>query len=208
MRPQPVIWLIAAILLGLPQWSAAQDPGAYCAFQIHVGSPTGSPVRDAPVSAADQNGFTVGTATSDENGDAAICDVPIGLIDIHVGDNRCGAVTVHYLKPDWLRPRRVWVTYQNCGGAEHTPPNGCSLTIRVRDSLGNPLTGVQFEGSDGLGPMEQTGKSDQYGRIFRAIRFGESLAGALAKPGYATSEIVEPCEPPYQKERIVILNKR
>lgn len=65
-----------------------------------------------------------------EDGAATICDVPLGLIDIQAGDNRCGAVRVHYFGTYWLRFRKVAVVYECSAGAIGCAPGAASYRRR------------------------------------------------------------------------------
>ncbi len=95
-------FVVLAILLALPVRSA-QPPEIYCAFEVVVKSPTGVPVVGAGVAGLDQNGVKFGTALTDAQGVVRFCDAPSGLIEINVGGNLCGAVSVRYLSAYWLR---------------------------------------------------------------------------------------------------------
>lgn len=200
---------LVAVLLAFSVVPGARSQGNYCAFEILVKSPSGAPIEGAGVAGLDQNGIGFGTAVTDSVGLARICDSAPGLTDIQVGGQRCGAVTVRYLRPYWMVSRKVFVTYTNCSGEDHTPPAGCLLTIRVKAGDGAPLAGVRFVASSET-PAHQTAVSDQYGRIFRFIRFGDTMAGRLVKDGYLEKELNEPCVPgkAYRLERAVELRER
>lgn len=198
-------------VLSLPSLLIGQAQSDYCAFEVVVKSPDGKPVSKAGVSAIDENGITFSRPVTDDEGRARICDVPAGLTDILVGGQRCGAVTVRYLKPYWMKTRSVFVTYQDCGGEDHAAPAGCVLTIRVRNDRAAPLAGVYF--SDLVNrpaALQQTSTSDQYGRIFRFIGFGKTLAGTLVKDGYVPKEVNDQCTPgeAYQHTQVVVLESR
>jgi hypothetical protein len=166
-----MVWIFALATLGLaPPLSAAQDQAGYCAFEVAVSSPTGAPVAGIGVALVRRNGQTFSTVVSNERGIARVCDAPEGLVDIEVGGHVCGAVAVRYLKPYWMKTRRVSVMYKNCSGEEFVPIGGCLLTIRTLDEQGAPLSGVLFDDPDKRSKLrEQTWISDQFGRIFRFI---------------------------------------
>jgi hypothetical protein len=206
----PKVTRVAAFL-AISVSSPAQHPEEYCAFEVVVKLPTGVPVAQVPVSGLDERGEIFGSADTDTNGVARICDSPSGLVSIRVGGSRCGAVTVNYLTAVWLRTRSVHVTYKYCGGEDHVPPSRCTLTLRVHRSDGTALTGVQLvDASSSPAKLAQKDVSDRYGRIFRTIEFGRSLTGMLVKDRFVSRAIVEQCKPgePYRHERIIELEER
>ena len=165
----------------------------YCAFEVLVKSRTGTPVANADVEEVREDGTTFASAITDNNGIARLCDAPAQLVRIQVGGNRCGAVTVGSLKRYWMRTRSIHVVYQNCAGEEWAAPGKCLLTIRVLDRNGKALEGVRLH-TKGL-PPGQTGAadSDEYGRIFRSVRYGDKLTGQLEKKGYLPQDISSEC---------------
>lgn len=186
---------LAASMLTISPLCAQNQP-AYCAFEVTVQSPTGAPVAGAEVSELQSGGRLYGSATTNERGTARICDAPQGLVDLHVGGQVCGAVTVGYLEPYWMTTRRVVITYENCQGADFVPPGGCFLTIRIRDQAGSPLQGVILNDPNER-PMkrEQTRVSDQFGRIFRFLDYGDDARVQLQKDGYLPQTLTSECRP-------------
>jgi hypothetical protein len=200
-------WAFA--LIGVAGAQPAERASDYCAFEIHVRSSSGAAVSGRMVNAVDERGMTRGALT-DAAGLAKICDTPAGLIDITVGEQRCGAVTIRHLRPNWLQPRRVVVIYDDCSGDDHVPPAGCYFTIRVRDEQDRPIGGVAFDIPAGLRQVgQQTSVSDQYGRVFRFVPFRADLVGRFRKPGYVLQEITDPCIPgsPSRRERVITMKR-
>ena len=199
--------LIVALFWITPQTLMAQE--VYCALEVTVVSAAGTPVSRTSVLMVDQKGNIFSTSTTDEKGIVRFCDVPSGLIDLQVGGNRCGAVVVRYLRPYWMRTKHVSIVYEDCGGEDHMPPGGCLLTVRVQNENHLPLPGVRFEDQSEhrSSPTQQI--ADEFGRIFRSLAWGETLAGSLAKDGYASKTIDEPCKrgEPYRRERVILLPK-
>lgn len=193
----------------LPVLMAAQSEGDVCYFEVAVTSAKGAPVIGASVSGVhQQSGRTFNQTFTDKQGVARICDAPEGLVDILVGGNLCGAVAVRYLKPYWMRTRRISVSYENCSGDEWVLPGGCLLTLRIEDQKGTPLSGVLFDSEDKRSKLrEQTQLSDQFGRIFRFVNYGESLSGRLVKQGFDSRSVTDQCKSgknPEREQRIIM----
>ncbi len=208
---QMVRILALSVLVLAPLTSAAQDQSNYCAFEIAVSSPAGSPIAGVGVSLQRRGGQVYSTTTTSERGIASICDAPDGLVDIEVGGHLCGAVAVRYLKQYWMKTRRVSITYENCSGEEWVPLGGCLRTIRVVDEHGALLKGVLFDQPDKRSrSREQTWVSDQFGRIFRFVNYGETLTGSLEKAGYVSKSVTDECNraEPSEKELLITLNRR
>ena len=209
MTYRPKTPILTALLLLTPfASSAAQSSDEYCAFQIYVNTPASKPSANTPVAGLDQNGAVFATAVTNAQGIARVCDAPKDLVDIQIGGSLCGAVTVRYLKPYWMKTRQVFVTYQNCAGEEWAVPGGCLVTIRVRDAKGNPLPGAFLEKAiDQPAAREQTNHSDQFGRIFRFVEYGSTLEATVVKEGYVAKALKEQCRrgEAFDRERILTL---
>jgi len=209
MTTRHLIWIfaIAAAVLAAPV-SFGQNEPPYCAFEVAVKSPAGTPVAGIGV-ALTQDEKIYDTAITDARGIAQICDAPKGLVDIEAGGHLCGAVSVRYLKSYWMETRRVSVTYENCSGDDFFPYGGCLFTIRVYDEKHTPLAGVIFQGSskDAHTLRPQTSISDRFGRIFRFVAYRQALNGRFEKADYSPKSIVEECKPGGQveRDRVIIL---
>jgi hypothetical protein len=198
---------LLAMLLALPVRSA-QPPEIYCAFEVVVKSPTGDPVVGAGVSGLDQNGVKFGTALTDAQGVVRFCDAPSGLIEINVGGNLCGAVSVGYLSAYWLETRRVFITYKRCSD-DWWVPGRCLLTVRVRDEHNAPVSGAALLPTRKPKPAtpKSTEISDRYGRLFFEVNYGDTLEGVLSKAGYAAQPVTAACRSgkSFWLERTVVL---
>ncbi len=206
-----MVWIFALVVLVLAPLSTAAQDRAYCAFEIAVSSPAGAPVAGAVVALVRGNGQTFSTAASNERGIARICDTPEGLVDIEVGGHLCGAVAVRHLKAFWMQTRRVSLMYQNCSGEEFVPIGGCLLTVRTLDEQGAPLSGVLLDDPDKRSKLrEQTWTSDQFGRIFRFVNYGETLKGRVEKAGYVSKSVTDECQrgESSEKELVITLNRQ
>jgi hypothetical protein len=202
------LMLVLGLTVGTPTSFAQADKG-YCAFEVAVRSPGGAAIPSLVVSAL-QNGRSFATAQTNAEGIVRICDVPPGQIDVEVGGHTCGAVSVRFLNPDWMKTRRVAVTFERCSEGEFYFPGGCFIIYRVQDVTGQPIFGAVFDlnGSDSA-RFDQTRIADAYGRIFRFIKTGEEMDVRVEKSGYASREITNQCKPgdPAKQERIITLDR-
>src|SRR5258706_13994254 len=89
--------------------AVAQD--TYCAFEVSVHSPTGTPVSNLPVALIRARTTTFSQTTTDAAGLARLCDAPLEYMDVIVGRDVCGLVMVRHRQPTWPEIRRVYVTY-------------------------------------------------------------------------------------------------
>ena len=103
--------VVAVILLSKACHLLAQSTQEYCAFEVAVSSPKGRPIYGATVSVVDQQTHVYGTAMTNGEGVARLCDSPRGLINIQVGGQLCGSIVVRNLKAYWRRTRRIVVIY-------------------------------------------------------------------------------------------------
>ena len=62
----------------------------YCAFEIRVRKPSGTPFAKVPV-AIIYKGTQIAEARTDASGTARLCDAPLGVVDIAVGFDVCGS---------------------------------------------------------------------------------------------------------------------
>lgn len=205
--PNPLL-VIGMALIPVPL-SAQSQPG-YCAFSVTVKSPEGHPVAGARVEGLREDGEVFGSGVTDEIGVGRICDAPAGLVDLRVGGQLCGAVTIGHLRPYWMETRHVYITYANCSGEEWAPPGGCQLVLRIVDGDNSPIGGVLFaEPGARQGGIALSAASDAFGRLFRFIRYGETVTGSLIKSGYAPLDLSEGCKSGsgFARQRVVTLQK-
>ena len=188
--------VMLAFLLGSVPASPADPKDEYCAFEVEVKTATGLPSSGVRVVGQDDAGFQFGTAITDQQGVARLCNSPRGLAEITVGGRMCGAVSVKYLNPLWPRTRHVVVTYQRCVGNDYYFPGRCEVTLRLMDEYKAPISDVtlRVDAGDAL-VQEKMLVSDRYGRIFLPIKYGDQLEGTLSKPGYLALRFSEPCKP-------------
>src|ERR1035441_6701021 len=74
---------------------------SYCAFEVKVTTKSGAPRPKIPVILISGHKYTLVETQTDENGMARICDSPLEAVDIAVGFDVCGLVTVRNLHPLW-----------------------------------------------------------------------------------------------------------
>lgn len=180
----------------------------YCAFEIRVRKPSGTPFAKVPV-AIIYNGTQIAEARTDASGTARLCDAPLGAVDIAVGFDVCGSVLLRKVRPLWLRTRRVFITYARSSCQEFIFPKDCHVLLRVADNQGRPVAGVRFE-ANGSRTASELGLSDSFGRLFLSLKGAEEVRGLVTKRGYEPASVSQTCHPrgdPDMDVR-VILRKR
>ena len=180
----------------------------YCSYEVIVTTPSGDPAQDVVVSASLSDGTLVARVATNVDGIARICDAPTDwAANIQVGQGGC-AVTVMTVSPLWLKTRRVRVIHEACGPQELGFSFACYFVLRIRDDAGKPISGVRMtEGSEGPRGREPA-VSDQFGRIFRAVRYRESFHGTLERSAFDSTHVNLTCDaktPMVMQERVVTL---
>jgi hypothetical protein len=163
----------------------------YCAFEVKVASPSGTPVAGVTVALIRGHKTTFSETRTDVNGIARLCDAPLETMDIVVGFDLCGSVQVRYLTPRWPGTERVFVTYvkHTCGFASFR--TDCFVLLRIEDEAGRPVSGARFEGKPSNGPEADV--SDVFGRLFRSLKRGEKLEGVVIKEGRKSAHVSQEC---------------
>jgi hypothetical protein len=151
----------------------------YCAFEVKVTPPSGSPVSAVPVHLIRQQRTTISDTISDANGVARICDAPLEPVDIGVGFDVCGSVLVRAVKPTWPAIRKIFVTYAQTPCDRFVFEDRCQVWLRIQDEEGRLVVGARFEGKPSSAPGSDV--SDHFGRLFRSIKTGEALDGVVVK---------------------------
>lgn len=155
----------------------AAEP-TYCAFEVKVTTKSGVPRSDVPVILVRGHTSTVLETHTDMNGLARLCDAPLEALDIAVGSDVCGLVTVRNLHSLWPDTKRIFVTFDEHPCNHFVPAEYCQVLLRVQDDEGPPLAGVRFNAS----PSERSSGSDvsdELGRIFRLVKRDETLKGVI-----------------------------
>jgi hypothetical protein len=198
----PVVSFLRIILFSatMPALITAEDLAAgkfYCAFHVVVKSHSGAPLPRVDVEAI-ADGRTIARARTGGSGLAKLCDAPLGLIDIAVGNTRCGYSVVKFVRATWPRTTRLVVTYNNtlddaaCAGTTFGSfPTDCQVLLRVHDAEGKPIPGARFD----LGPAVSKRTSDALGRIFFSLRAGTRVVGSLEAAARSSEKIALACDP-------------
>jgi hypothetical protein len=165
----------------------------YCAFEIKVIRPSGL-AADKIAAGISKDGHALSESLTDSRGIARICDAPVGPVDVFAGFAPCDFVTVHSVKPFWLRTKTVTVVYDGSSCSEFSPaPTACHFLLRVRDESGRPVEGAEFRENGAFAPGVAA-ISDQFGRLFRVIDNAGILQGAVTKKGYDAAAFARQCD--------------
>lgn len=149
----------------------------YCAFEVKVTTPSGTPRPKVPVLLIRQNTTFSETAT-DANGLARLCDAPLQAVDIAVGVDVCGLVMVRNLHSMWPETKRVFVTFAENPCDHFTVPEYCQVLLRIQDEEGRPVVGARLDEKP-LSRNSGSNSSDDLGRLFRLVKRYDKLEGIV-----------------------------
>ena len=171
--------------------SPAAGQNGYCAFEVKVSEPLGSPVDKVPVLMFLRNGSVFVEATTSSNGVARLCDAPLEAVDIGVGFDMCGSTMVRDVRATWPNVRRIFVTYERSFCNHFVLRDHCQVLVRIKDEEGRPVAGARFEGKPFRGSRSEV--SDAFGRLFFLNKLGEKLEGSVVKDGRKSDYVFEKC---------------
>lgn len=160
----------------------------FCAFQVDVRTPTGSPIGKVPVSIITGHTQVYAQTVTGPDGVAKLCDAPFETVDVVVGFDICGSVLIRNLSPTWPEPRKLSVTYAEAPCDHFGVSQTCRTLIRVLDEAGKPVQGAHFSGG---GQGEDS--SDAFGRIFRTTARRQKIEGVISKDGRQPVKLSTTC---------------
>jgi hypothetical protein len=197
---------LGVLLFVLPgvHMARAAEKSPYCAFEVVVRTPSGAAAPNVPVAVIRRHETMYSEATTDSRGVARLCDAPLEMVDIAVGLDVCGLVTVQDLQPTWPESRRVYVTLVDAPCNHFTFPTTCRVLLRIQDEEGRPVPGARFVGKTSAGSGQAV--SDVLGRLYRALETGAKLKGDVSKESYEPAHISVECTS--DKEMNITLRKQ
>ena len=180
-----IMWvrIILALGFGLASQAAGQSLSEYCAVEVHIRNSTGAQIDTPVMLEAGKEKLVAQSA----NGVARFCDVGFDEFSIVVGEP-CGRVTVSGLTASPPSTRVVNVIYDPCWSERPPGGNACTILLRVGRQDGAPLAGAFLWINRKL-----YRESDQYGRMFVMVRYGDSLRGSVRRGGYRDLSVDIPC---------------
>lgn len=140
----PELLLLGAIIL--PHVLQAQ-PTPFCAFEMRVKTPDGRPFPEVPVIMVSGHTTTFAETATDAGGGAMLCDAPSEAVDLVVGFDICGSVTVKSLRPTWPSTQVVSVTYAKRFCDDFAVASSCRIQIRIEGERARPISGARFGGA-------------------------------------------------------------
>lgn len=160
----------------------------YCAFEVVIRSPNGTPISQVPIEMVEHHRSTYSDTRTNKDGIALLCDSPVGSVDIVAGFDICGSVMIRNVQPDWPRTVRLHLTYvpMECDHFATSPQVRVVLRITAED--GRPLAGARFSGRLG-GKIPAI--SDSFGRIMGSIRRGSKVEGTIQLDGHKSASVSE-----------------
>jgi hypothetical protein len=117
---------------------------SYCAFEVKVVTASGTPRSKVPVQLIRDKTEVFGTST-DAYGLARLCDSPLESVDIAVGFDVCGLVTVRNLYSMWPKTKQVFVIFEENPCSHFVAAPYVQVLMRIQDHQGRPVAGAQFD---------------------------------------------------------------
>jgi len=183
-----LVMLISNLPLLVPSAAAESN---YCAFEVKVSEPSGAAAAGVPVLMFRKGEIMFSETTTDKSGVARLCDAPLAPVNIVVGFDMCGSVVVRVMRQTWPETQTVFVTYARTFCAHVPIQDRCQVLLRIQDEKGRPLAGARLEGAPAT--SSESDVSDVFGRLFRSIKAGEKLEGAVVKEGWRPARVSHAC---------------
>ena len=192
----PAIITIRCLLVGFCMSTlsgSASYAASYCALKVYVKTSEGKPVPNLEVSVSWFNGDEKVEARLGIDGTAVFCDLPSRVIDIAV-KGPCGEIVAKRQPIHWLDNSEVYFYYPSCSSYHHwVIENGCRLIIRVT-RLASGVEGASVSPSDSvIDSSSGPNTSDEYGRIFKTLKYSSVYDVELSKTGYKPVRIIQNC---------------
>jgi hypothetical protein len=163
----------------------------YCAFEVNVTTSSGTPRPKVPVLLTREHKSMLSEAVSDANGRARLCDAPLEAVDISVGFDVCGLVTILNLHSMWPDTKRIFVTFEDNPCNHFVAAEYCQVLLRVQDDHGRAVVGARFSGK----PFRRESGSDvtdHLGRLYHLVKRGDRFEGSVRGAGGANASISVP----------------
>jgi hypothetical protein len=176
----------------------------FCAVQLSVKFPDGTPVPAAIADLIDPNG-QIAQSRRVVQGSASFCDFGFGRhsIRIHALDSDCASTLIENIRLEYGYNQKLSVIFNSCPFEGDAAGNACFTYIRVISEAGQALPGVMVSDS-----MDRSGvATDSYGRTEVNVHVGSRSDFELRKPGFrpATMHLECPAFGRGVKERLVTL---
>jgi hypothetical protein len=177
----------AFVVIGLLAISVRTAAAEYCAFEVKVTTSSGTPRPKVPVLLVREHN-TLYETVSDASGLARLCDAPLEAIDIVVGFDVCGLITVGNLHSMWPETKRIFVTFEENPCNHFVFAEYCQVLLRVQDDHGRPVAGARFNGKS-FRKKSGSDVSDPLGRLFNLVKRGDKLEGIVSGEGGTRASI-------------------
>src|SRR5438270_1023772 len=188
--PRPLRRAVRILILLPFVLATALCETTYCAFEVRVTTPSGTPFARVPVYLIRAQRTTLFSTSTDEAGIAKLCDAPVGAVDIGVGFDVCGSVLLRAIRATWPDTKTVFVTYSNDPCRHFTFESRCLTVLRIQSEAGRPIAGAHFRTEGGDSGLRA---SDMFGRIFYKTNSGGRVAGLVIKKGYRAARVSKTC---------------
>lgn len=174
----------------------------FCSLTVHVRDQRAVPV-DTWVTLTTATGRTLKKLTSDD-GTVEFCDLGVQPVTIQIGSGSCNELTLRNVSLPWKRGKVVMLTYEPCfyEQGDLLPRQGCTVMLRVVDSMERPLANARVLAGRSATPQE----SDRYGRVFLQVASQSTIEGTVTHPTAATSRFSVQCSRTEPIEQTIILD--
>jgi hypothetical protein len=172
------IRLFVAIGLLAPCATAVGEDSPYCAFEVKVSTPSGTPRSKVPVLLIQNHQKTFYETVTNANGLARLCVAPLEAVDIVVGFDVCGLVSVRNLHPKWPETKLVFVTFEENPCDHFSVSQSCQVLLHIQDDHGRPMAGARFK-PDPMSTDSGSEVSDSLGRLFRLVKRRNKVEGFI-----------------------------
>jgi hypothetical protein len=169
-----------------------------CALRVSVATKRGQPINATFVELIGPKG-NLAWAERVTGSEFSICDFGFGKHYLRVGTNECYPVTISNIVLHPRNPVKLKVTLNECGG-HPAIFSMCEAYLRIRDSSGQPIEGVEVA-STRLVPHP---RSDRYGRMVFPIQRGDHTI-RLVRTGFQPLEVQLACVGFERAEREIIM---
>lgn len=176
---------------------SALHGASYCALKVYVKTSEGKPVPSIEipnlvVSVSWFNGDGKVEARLGIDSTTVFCDLPSRVIDITVR-GPCGEIVAKRQPIHWLDTSEVYFYYPSCSRYHWVLESGCRLIIRVT-RMASGVEGASVSHSDAvIDSSSGPNTSDEYGRIFKTLKYGSVYDVELSKTGYKSVRIIQNC---------------
>jgi hypothetical protein len=190
MRTHATVLLFAAVLA---QGAQSDGKAEFCAVELSVTLPNGSPIVSATAELLNDESVVVQQQPI-RNGKGTICDFGFGFHSIRVRHGATLTTTVSGVKLIFGQIQRLHIVLNSPAGAGAggAAGNACRALLRLQSPNGDPVAGVRiYHGGNST-------ESDKYGRALLLVPLKQFTTIAVKKAGFKSTDLSLSCSEPYE----------